>query len=117
MERDCCKAKVLRGERRVTCTAQEVIVRLQPTLVRYLSSRMPSLSHRETRESRAGSFVTGNHYFGEMLRIRNAEGNRIPDSPSPPFASAGGRQEGGRGGKPPQPEISLQPGGLSSQNF
>lgn len=54
--------------RRMTCKAQEAIISLQSTLVRSLLNAMPTLSHFEMQEPKAGSKVTENHYSESKLR-------------------------------------------------
>lgn len=64
------KSKVILGYiyRRMTCGAQEAIIRLPCTLVRYLLNMMPSLSHFEMWELRVGNDATGNPYLDWILK-------------------------------------------------
>lgn len=111
------KAKMILGYiyRRMTCTAQEAIIRLPSTLVRCLLDTMPSLSHFEVWEPRVGNDVTGNPYLDWILK--NLDRWRQPFHGSPHHRIAGMRKEDGKGRESSQPEISLQPSGLSSENF
>lgn len=57
--------------RRMTCKAQEAIIRLPATLVGTLLNMMPSLSHFEMWEPSVENKVTGNHYLEWKLKNLN----------------------------------------------